>query len=1353
MYKKRLGNQTRWTTALGLSLCRLAVPVLLVTLWTATRYGAYPAMWLVSADGTGKEPVTEPAGLEVQEWDAYGQPTGIHYSPFCDRKADWTDDPRFGFHENRSYHDAEWLDFQWCQTGHGGEHLPYKVRRMHDYKPTKAVANGEPTYERIGRPDKATGWWQGDEAWLNLTAGGTMGVVYGAGGLWNWKIADDEPGWPNWANSQASWADAIEFEGSRYVGYVGRALAGYDLADMAILPEIGPQAVGKPGELYIVYLPEGGTTTLADLKRALPCRWFNPRSGEFAGEGCVNPKSPSLTAPSDEPWVLLAGRWNPQSAAGDPAGAVDIGGARRALADYQGELEAFRREFAVSERVPDVAFFLFGMGARAKHFYQGGYLREAPGGRVVRRWAVREEIVVPSEYRVVLALADGGTAQIREDERGVWIVEDGRQTLLEGTDAQVNLPPFEGHRYPRIMRVLHQELLVNVVGGQPVPNLFVYPKAWLRDAAMMGMAFEATGNLHVIREWILGLREVYDRNNAGEEEADNLGQALYLVSLVSDRSHPLVEKALAEAPRWEVSEGGLKHIKGRSDFAEHPVYQTKWLKFGLRSLGLPDPYSVPVMKDSYSALFWWDYRDVHVAGRDARDRGKYPYLGWAVDHFYGEKGSPISSRDYPLTWEQRASQAIYAGLDVIDPVFAKEKIAAPHTWHAAEVFLYLLNRTVSHPAGAKTPHGHSSSGSRVGGYPIQFAPFASVMVNDSFWQPILERNRTVTIPHVLKMCEHAGMFRDFDRAAGRLDGPAEALLISDETVYKAIEAAALELARRPDSALAGRIDSLIARIAAAQEPDGYLHTPYQIAKRLGKPVPPPFSDNGRGLELYFCGHLYEAAAAHYLATGRNNLLAVAIKNAELVNRVFGPGKRVDVAEHPEIEPALVKLYEATGDERWWQLARFFVETRGTTAGGRRLRGPFSQDHAPIREQTEAVGQAPRATYFYSGVVDVAALGGDATLLPPMRRLWDDVAGRKLYLTGGIGSRHGNEGFGDPYELPNLAAYTEVCAAVSFSMWNERMFRATGDAQFVDALERTLYNNFLAGVSLSGDRYFYACPPQSDGKYAFNRGWLPRDRKGPHMHASATRKEWFECACCPPNWARWVVQVPGFIYATRANDLFVNLYVTSETSLEIGGGRWKVKQETNYPWDGRVRLSLTSDVQDPASEIAVRLRLPGWARGEPVAGDLYRYLDNDTPQPVRLRVNGEPEPVKLENGYAVLRRAWKTGDEVELDLPMPVRRVAAHAAVKDLAGQVAVERGPIVYCVEGVDHEGRVLDLALPDDVRLDASFDAGFAGGVIVVRGQARRGDQRVELRLIPHFAWANRGVTEMTVWINRSNP
>jgi hypothetical protein len=297
------------------------------TRYLIARYGARPAMWLVSADGYGKEPVTEPAGLTVQEWDAYGQPTGIHYSPFDDRIPDWTDNPRFGFHFNRAYQDAAWLDFQWAQTGHGAEHLPHKVQRMYENRPIRAVANGEPSYERIGAPDRATGWWQGHEAWLNLTSGGTMGHVYGAGGLWNWKLTPDEPGWPQWANTRASWAESIEFEGSRYVGYLSRALDGLDLADIERRHDLayGALALAKEGELYVVYLPVGGPVRLGGLTQPLSYRWFDPRTGEWAGSGSLEPGNvASLAAPAPHPWVLIATRsWGP-GVAGPPTAPASI---------------------------------------------------------------------------------------------------------------------------------------------------------------------------------------------------------------------------------------------------------------------------------------------------------------------------------------------------------------------------------------------------------------------------------------------------------------------------------------------------------------------------------------------------------------------------------------------------------------------------------------------------------------------------------------------------------------------------------------------------------------------------------------------------------------------------------------------------------------------------------------------------------------------------------------------------------------------------------------------------------------------------------------------------------------------
>lgn len=360
------------------------------------------------------------------------------------------------------------------------------------------------------------------------------------------------------------------------------------------------------------------------------------------------------------------------------------------LAVYRAELDAFRKEFGSARELPDVRFFLFGMGQRTKCIYRDGKLLDVRSGKVVREWKFKSETIVPSDYCVALETADGAQVSIVEDEEAMWIEEAGRRVAVEGTRAPVKLPTFAGHRYAQVLRVLHQELLINITPAGPVPNFFVYSKPWYRDGAMMALAFRETGNLDLIRDWIIGLREPFDRNNAGATEPDNLGQALFLVSLVSDKKHPLVPKVLAELPRYEREGPQGKYIVGKSDFAEHPVYQTKWLKYGLRALGLPDNYTAPLVRDGYSALFWMDYRDAHVAGKDSDNRGAYPYLGWACDHFYGRKKSPIGNRDYPLTWEQHASQANYAALKVLDPVYAEQKVSTPHTWHAAEVFLMLV---------------------------------------------------------------------------------------------------------------------------------------------------------------------------------------------------------------------------------------------------------------------------------------------------------------------------------------------------------------------------------------------------------------------------------------------------------------------------------------------------------------------------------------------------------------------------------------------------------------------------------------------------------------------------------------
>jgi len=366
--------------------------------------------------------------------------------------------------------------------------------------------------------------------------------------------------------------------------------------------------------------------------------------------------------------------------------------ARQRLLEYRTELDALRRQFGGSRRLPDVPFFLFGMGSRPKLVYKSGSLLDSSTGKMLRQWLVKSETIVPPDYCVSITTTGDSRVRIVEDDQAIWIEEEGRRKPVERSQIPIRLPGFGEYRYPRVLRVLHQELLVNLIDGKPVPNYFAYSRPWYRDGAMVAMCLRATGNLGLIKDWVLGLTDPYDRNNGGEREADNLGQALYLISLVSDRNHSLVPRILRELPRWEVQGPGGKYIQGRSDFAAHPAYQTKWAKYGLTSLGLPDPYVIPAIPDSYSALFWMAYRDSYVKGQDANDRGSYPYLGWACDHFHGAYASPISNRDYPLTWEQEASQARYEGMKVIGEEFVRQRLAAPHTWHAAEVFLDLLEQ-------------------------------------------------------------------------------------------------------------------------------------------------------------------------------------------------------------------------------------------------------------------------------------------------------------------------------------------------------------------------------------------------------------------------------------------------------------------------------------------------------------------------------------------------------------------------------------------------------------------------------------------------------------------------------------
>lgn len=624
-------------------------------------------------------------------------------------------------------------------------------------------------------------------------------------------------------------------------------------------------------------------------------------------------------------------------------------------------------------------------------------------------------------------------------------------------------------------------------------------------------------------------------------------------------------------------------------------------------------------------------------------------------------------------------------------------------------------------------------------YPFTPVSFKSVKLTDAFWAPRIETNRTVTIPYAFKLCEDTGRITNFEIAGGLKQGAfCSKYPFDDSDVYKIIEGASYSLSVHPDPELIKYVDDVIAKIAAAQELDGYLYTARTI-----DPAHPPvdwvgeerWSNLYMSHELYNVGHLYEAAVAYYLATGKKNLLNVALKNADLIAGVFGPGKKHGAPGHQEIEIGLVKLYRLTGKKKYLNLAKFFLDERGN-AKDRKLYGEYSQDHKPVTEQSEAVGHAVRAMYMYSGMADVTAITGNTAYIQAIDRIWENVVLKKMYLTGGIGAAGGIEGFGAGYELPNAEAYCETCASIGYALWNERMFLLHGDAKYIDVLERVIYNGFLSGVSLSGDQFFYPNPLESFGQY----------------HRSA----WFNCACCPSNIPRFIPSVPGYVYAKRDDSLYVNLFVAGEASIELRQQKVSVRQETQYPWDGNVRITV-----NPAesAEFAISIRIPGWAIGRPVPGDLYQDMDK-AGEAVVIRVNGEEIPLEIAQGYVSIRRTWKASDVIEASFPMPVRRVLAHPAVKDDLGKVALERGPVVYCAEWPDNSGHVSNLVLEDAAPLSMERRNDLLNGVTVIKGEvtafleSKRGGPAVgkkqQFVAIPYYAWAHRGEGEMTVWLAR---
>jgi len=633
-------------------------------------------------------------------------------------------------------------------------------------------------------------------------------------------------------------------------------------------------------------------------------------------------------------------------------------------------------------------------------------------------------------------------------------------------------------------------------------------------------------------------------------------------------------------------------------------------------------------------------------------------------------------------------------------------------------------------------------------YPIRPVAFTQVQVHDVFWVPRLETNRTVTVPYAMKMNEETGRVDNFRKAAGLMKGPHQGKRYNDSDVFKVMEGASYTLMLHPDPQLKKELDDLIVIIGKAQEPDGYLYTtrtndPKNPAPGAGKER---WSNLRVSHELYNVGHMYEAAVAHFLATGERSFLNIAVKNADLLVRTFGPDKKRAFPGHQEIEIGLSKLYRVTGNRAYLDLAKFFLDERGHYFGGEKHdpKDPFAvydsdeymQNHKPVVEQEEAVGHAVRAMYMYAGMADVAALGGYPDYVKAIDRLWDNVVGKKMYLTGGVGARDTSEAFGNNNELPNASAYTETCAAIGNALWQQRLFLLHGDAKYVDVLERVMYNGLISGVSLDGMSFFYQNPLESAGKYG--------------------RSDWFEVACCPPNITRFLPSVPGYVYATRDDVLYVNLFIGNAATVDMKGQKVRLQQETRYPWDGAVKISV--EPEKPA-EFAVYVRIPGWAMNEPVPSDLYKFSDNNDEKPT-LKVNGSVVALDMDKGYARIKRAWKKGDVIDLNLPMPVRCVVAHAAVKEDAGRVALQRGPIVFCAEGSDNGGRALNLILPDDGKISAEFRSDLLKGVVVLKGRAQTAEKSADGKIastrgqdflaIPYYAWANRGAGEMKVWFPR---
>lgn len=620
--------------------------------------------------------------------------------------------------------------------------------------------------------------------------------------------------------------------------------------------------------------------------------------------------------------------------------------------------------------------------------------------------------------------------------------------------------------------------------------------------------------------------------------------------------------------------------------------------------------------------------------------------------------------------------------------------------------------------------------------------FTDVHVEDAFWRQRLDTLRNKTIRYAFKRSDESGYIRNFAIAAGMMEGRFQSgQPFDDAEVFKIIEGAAYLLKVEEDPQLEQYVDSIIDIVVAAQEPDGYLFTNRTINNPLHSWCGEERWETDWNLshETFNAGELYEAAVAYYDATGKRKMLDAAIKNADLVCKDFNEDGIIMAPGHAVIEMALVRLYETTGDKRYLEEAKFFMDSRGhrkfdPASDDLRVNGKYWQDHMPAIEQREAVGHAVRALYFYSGMADVALHLGDKEYLASADSIWENIVSKKFYITGGLGARAHNEAFGENYELPNSTAYCETCASIANCMFNLRMFRLHGDAKYIDVIERSLYNTVLSGISITGDSYFYPNLLETS------------------VHGQL-RSPWFGCSCCPTNLCRIIPAMPGYVYATEGNRIYANLYVGSRSEIDLGGKQVVLRQKTEYPWEG----SIEFEVESAERGFELALRIPGWAQGEVVPSDLYTYTDPSS-EAVEIYINDQKQEFTIEKGYAVLSRKWQQGDKVRLELPMPVRQVRTHEAVEGNRGLLAVERGPIVYCAEAVDNGGTLANLTVAANAPFGVDRESLSVGGSYVLRGEGTRylisadgtkiEEQVAQVTFIPYYARAYRGATQMKVFM-----